>query len=88
MHKSKLSAAMTAFRAALAAEGPAPQRYEQRLKRHTKGILIAGGGERHFVNALASMRVRMPFHSIPLLTFRHLFLNFFSQEMSSSAGDP
>lgn len=57
--KLVMLAAIQAFREALAeaATDPASLMSTQTLKRHSRGIVISGGGELQFVNAYATMRV-------------------------------
>lgn len=59
-HKTKMSTAIEEFREALSLEQGKSSLvfHHQQLRRHTKGNLIAGGGELLFVNAFATMRVR------------------------------
>jgi hypothetical protein len=54
-----MSTAIKAFREALATDQEVSLLAfaHQQLRRHTKGIVISGGGELQFVNAYATMRV-------------------------------
>lgn len=80
-----MSAAIQEFREALAAVAvdASLTTPTQTLKRHTRGIVISGGGELQFVNAYATMRVYL---DKLLKRFSMMSLKSFDTQISRALG--